>query len=243
LALVLALGWGVAAWRLRRPRLAALAAGIGVLGGWWVTFGLLTATPRQLPERLPLLALGLVLLAGLGGGVAARWRGAGPVLAALGALAVGWWMAGAPRTGADLQRAAPVLAGIAGAAFLLALRMRGGAIAAVVAGALLAGLAAAAAPGPGMVLGAAVLGAALGAIPRAGAGPLAALPVAGAVAALGAMPVIARGAAADWAAASASLLAVLFAPVVVRWLPPSLGLAGAAAISAAPAVAVSFFLR
>jgi hypothetical protein len=242
-AFLLALGWGLAAWRLRRPRLAALAAGIGVLAGWWVTFGLLTATPRQLPERLPLLALGLVLLAGLGGGIAARWRVAGPALAALGAIGVGWWMAGAPRTGADLSRAAPVLAGIAGAALLLALRVRGGAMAAVVAGALLGGLAAAAAPGPGVVLGAAVLGAALGALGQGAGGPLAALPLAGAVAALGALPLVARGAPADWAGAAAPLLAALAGPLLARWLPARLGAAGGAALAATPAVAISFFLR
>lgn len=242
-AFVLALGWGFAASRLRCPRLAALAAGLGVLAGWWITFGLLTASPRQLPERLPVLAFGLVLLPGIGAGVAARWRSAGLLVAALGAVGAGWWMAGAPLTGADLRRALPVLAGVAGAALLLAVRIRGGAMAAAVAGALLAGLAAAGAPGPGVVLGAAVLGAALGALRWGMAGSLAAMPLAGAVAALGALPVIARSGAADWAAGAAPLLAAGLGPLLARWLPAWLGAAGGGALAATPAVAVAFFLR
>ncbi|MGG5812003.1 hypothetical protein, partial [Falsiroseomonas sp. CW058] len=107
LAVALAGGW------LRRPRLAALAGGIGVLGGWWLTFGLLTATPRQLAERLPLLMLAMVLAAGLGGGAVARWRWLAVPLALAGAAAAGWWMAGAPLVAADLRRAAPVLASVA----------------------------------------------------------------------------------------------------------------------------------
>lgn len=244
LAFAVALGWALAALRLR-PRLVALAAGLGVLAGWWLTFGLLTATPRQLPERLPLLALGLVLLAGLGSGLAARGRGAGLALAATGAAAAGWWMAGAPATAADLRRAAPVLAGVAAAALLLALRGTGRWSPSVAAAALLAGLVGAAAPGPWVVLGAALLAACLGAVAvrPPSAAPLGVLPAAGAVAALGVLPVLARGGGADWAAALAPLAALGLGPLLARALPWKVGEPLAAALAAAPFVGISFFLR
>jgi hypothetical protein len=239
------LALGVALLARRRVRLAALAAGVGILAGWWTTFGLLTASPRQLPERLPLLALFLVLVAGLGGAVSARWRWAGPLVAALGAFGAGWWMAGAPLVAPDLARAAPVLAGIAALTFLPAMRIEGrgrGVAAALV---LLAALIAAAAPGPGLVLGAAVLGATLGALAGRGVpqGVLAALPLAGAVAGLAAIPVIGRGAAADWVAAASPGIALWLAPVLARRLPSWLGVPGAVLLAAVPPVAVSFFLR
>ena len=122
-ALVAALGLALAGRVLRQPWLAGLAAGVGLLLGWWWIFGTLTASPRQLPERLPLLALGLLGFAGLGC-MMSRWA-AGRVIAAMGGvLATGWWMAGAPLTVADLLAALPVLAGVAtGAA--LALRQAG----------------------------------------------------------------------------------------------------------------------
>ncbi len=245
LAFLVAACMAFGASRLRRPRLAALAAGAGVLGGWWATFGLLTATPRQLPERLPLLALALLVLAGLGGAAAARWRAAGPLLTAAGALGAGWWMAGAPLHGADLPRAMPVLAGVAGAAFVLAMRGGGRGIALTAVGSGFAGLLGAAAPGPGVVLGAGLLGAALGsaAVRPAPAGSLAALPLAGGLAALVAMPVVARGGAADWAAAAAPVAAVLLGPAVAPFLPRGAGEAVGAALVALPLVALSFFLR
>jgi hypothetical protein len=244
LAFAVALGWALAALRLR-PRLVVMAAGLGVLAGWWLTFGLLTATPRQLPERLPLLALGLVLLAGFGSGVPVRGRGVGLALTALGAAAAGWWMAGAPMTGADLRRAAPVLAGVAAAALLLALRGTGRWRSAVAAGALLAGLVGAAAPGPWLVLGAALLAACLGAaaIGPGPATPVGALPAAGAVAALAALPVLARGTGADWAAALVPVAALGLGPVLARALPWRMHEALAATLAAGPLVAVSFFLR
>lgn len=238
-ALAVALGAGAMA----RPRIAALAAGIGALAGWWLSFGLLTATPRQLPERLPLLMLGLVLLAGFGGGLVARWRWLAVPLAALGALGAGWWMAGAPLVLADLRRAAEVLLLVGGFALALVWRGEGRWNGGLAAAALLAGLWVAAAAGPQTVLGAVLLAAALGALPAAGGTRLGALPLMAGVAALAALPVIARGAPADWAAALAPGLALWLGPALGGWLPrraaPLLG----PALAAAPAVLAAFLLR
>src|SRR5512137_1381022 len=134
-ALLAALGARAA----RRPALVAAASGIGVLAGWWFAFGLITASPRQLPERLPVLMLALVVATPLAARLAARWRWAAWPLATLGALWVGWWMAGAPRIWPDLQRAAPVLAGVILATLLLAARAAPRWAMPVAAAALLAG--------------------------------------------------------------------------------------------------------
>jgi hypothetical protein len=214
-ALLAALGARAA----RRPALLAVAAGIGVLAGWWFAFGLITATPRQLPERLPVLMLALVVATPLVARLASRWRWAAWPLAALGALWVGWWMAGAPRVWPDLERAAPVLAGATLATLLLAARGAPRWAMPVAAAALLAGLIAAMPPGPPRLLGAVVAAASLAALAAgrsAGVHPaLAALPVAGALAALGAVPLVARGVASDWAAAAA--------PFAALWLGAPLG--------------------
>jgi hypothetical protein len=248
-ALLAALGAALAGRALRRPALAGAAAGIGILAGWWATFGLLTATPRQLPERLPLLMLVLVVFAPLAGLAARRWPPAGVPLAALGALGAGWWMAGAPLVVPDLARAAPVLAGVAAGALVLLLAMRARWAAPVAAAVLLGGLAAAALPGPQAVLGAALLAAAAAAsaMPpgRGGAAhpALAALPAAAAIAALGAIPLLARGAPADWAAAAAPFAALLVgAPAGFR-LGGHGGAAAGAALAGSGAAAVAFLLR
>ncbi|WP_240048411.1 hypothetical protein, partial [Crenalkalicoccus roseus] len=105
LALAAALLWAGAGRALRRPDLAALGAGVGLAAGWVLTLGLITASPRQLPERLPLLALaaaGAGLLLALPGGGRGRVAGAGAVLALL---AAAWWLAGAPLASPDLRRA------------------------------------------------------------------------------------------------------------------------------------------
>ena len=94
LALGGSLGVAAAGRALRRPWLGALAAGVGLLLGWWGIFGLLTASPRQLPERLPLLAVALLGFAALGA-AAPRRPLVGLLAAAAGAMAAGWWMAGA----------------------------------------------------------------------------------------------------------------------------------------------------
>lgn len=214
-ALLAALAAGAA----RRPPLVAAAAGIGVLAGWWFAFGLITATPRQLPERLPVLMLALVVATPLAARLAARWHWAAWPLAALGALWVGWWMAGAPRIGPDLERSAVVFAGTALATLLLAARGAPRWAMPVAAMVLLAGFLAAMPPGPPRLLAAVVAASGLAALLSGKGGGvhpvLAALPVAGALAALGALPLIARGTAADWAAAAA--------PFAALWLGAPLG--------------------
>jgi hypothetical protein len=239
-----ALGVALAARALRRPLAGGAAAGIGVLAGWWFAFGLLTATPRQLPERLPLLALVLAVGAPLLGAAARRRPWLAVPGAVLGALWVGWWMAGAPRSVPDLARAAPVLGGVAAAALALALASAPRWAGPVAAAATLAGLLAAPLPGPYAVLGLALLAATLGAaaVPAAGA-PLAGLPVAGALAALAAIPVMARGAPADWAVAAAPLAVLLAGAPLGARLSPGLGAPAGAALAGGLCAAVAFLLR
>lgn len=203
-AFMVALAVGAAGRLLRRPGLGAVAAAAGLLAGWWWTMGLLTASPRQLPERLPVLAAGLLLLSL--GAMAAHARSARMAVAVAGALATGWWMAGAPKTGADAMAALPVLAGVALLALLL-LRQPAAWSAPLAALGLLAALVLVRLPGPGMVLAAVVVAAAAGAL---AAGPLAGMAMAGAMAALASLPVLARGTLVDWAAAAA--------PVVALWV-------------------------
>jgi hypothetical protein len=230
IAAALALGLALAGWKLRLAWLAGVAAGIGVLGGWWFGLGLLTASPRHLAERLPLLVLVLVLVAPLGG--ARRWL-AWPALLA-GALWAGWWMGGGPRWWPDMQRAAPAILGIAAATLLLARLPAPRWALPVAAAALLGGLLAAGLPGPHVMLAAALLAAtAAFVIPSRGGDPaLSALPVAGALAALAALTVLARGSPADWAAAAAPLAVVIGA----RFGPLGGGAAGGLALLAALAL-------
>ncbi|MGX9963766.1 hypothetical protein ACVFYP_10580 [Roseomonas sp. F4] len=189
-----------------------LALGAGVLAGWWWLFGALPASPRQLPERLPLLALAMLLLVGLG----VVWRRMpARLLPGLGVLGAGWWMAGAPRNLADLAQAAPVLILVALYALLALRATRGAAV--LAAGLLWAGLALAGPPGPAPLLALALLGSSLG----AAAGPpgtrLATLPFAAALAALAALPVLARGMAVDWAVALLPLAALLLWPRILTF--------------------------
>ncbi|MBK1661842.1 hypothetical protein CKO45_26985, partial [Paracraurococcus ruber] len=100
-ALLPVLAWAGLFRLLRRPDWAALGAGLGLAVGWAAVLGLVTGTPRQLPERLPgpvlagLAVAALLLLAGRGRGVAAG------LAIALAALATAWWLAGGPLTQAD----------------------------------------------------------------------------------------------------------------------------------------------
>lgn len=249
LAFLVALGAPLLARWLRWPHLVAVAAGLGVLAGWWLTFGLLTATPRQLPERLPLLVLVMVLATPALGMAARRWRGLELPAALLGACWVGWWMAGAPRVPADLARGWPVLGGVAAAALLLALRSAPGWAGPLATASLFAGLAAAALPGPQLVsasvLLAAALGAALAQAWRGGGatGPLSALPLAGGIAALAAIPVLARGAPADWTAAAAPLAALLLGAPAGARMGGRLGAPIGAALVGATATLVAFLVR
>ena len=242
-----------AAWLGRaagRPLLGAAAVGIGVLAGWWFAFGVLTASPRQLPERLPLLMLGLVLAAPLFG-AAARWRvWLALPLAAAGALWAGWWMAGAPMVLPDLSRAAPVLAGVAIATLLLALSGGPRWAGPLAASALFAGLQLAPLAGPYRLLGGVLLAAAaMAALVRPGKGKMAhpvltALPLAGALAALAAIPVVARGAASDFAVAAAPLAALLLgAPAGTRLAGRRWGALVGAGLAGGSMACVAFLLR
>ncbi|WP_203072687.1 hypothetical protein [Falsiroseomonas ponticola] len=234
----------------RRPALAALAAAAGLLAGWWWTMGLVTASPRQLPERLPLLAAALLLLAALGIAAARGGRFAGLATMGAGALATGWWMAGAPRTGADLAASLHVLAAVTALALLL-LRRDAAWSAPAAALVLLAALVLARLPGPGVVLGVAAAGAALGgALAGALAGPAArrapllpAMPLAGGMAALAALPVLARGAAADWAAAAAPVLLLWAAPLLGRVLPVRIPAAALSALGGLAGLGGVWLLR
>ena len=208
--LVVALGWAGLFRLLRRPELAGLGAGLGLAVGWVLTLGLLTGSPRQLPERLPALAVGGVLV-GLVLVLAGRRGWLGAVLAALGVFGAAWWLAGGPLTQADLRRVGIVLLALAalGAAVLLALR---GPVPAAAAMALLAaGLWLFGPPGPWFVLALVGVAAALGALP---AGPWGSAGPAGGdrARALAAGPVLARGGAADWLMAAAPLAALWIGP-------------------------------
>jgi hypothetical protein len=247
LAFAVALGLGVLARLLRRPLPCGIAAGAGVLAGWWLTFGLLTASPRQLPERLPALALMLLLAAILLLPPARRWPRLGLPATLLGALLGGWWMAGAPLVRADLARGAAELAAVAAATVLLACAPGPRWAGFAAASALLGGLLLAPMPGPQAVLAAVLVAATLGALaapPRpGGSAALAALPVAGAIMAVAALPAMARGAPADWAVAAAPLLtAALGIPLGAR-LGGGLGAALGAVLAATGCGIIAFLIR
>ncbi len=208
-ALALALGWaGLCRWR-GRPLTAGLGLPLAALLGVALLLGVTLASPRQLAERLPVLALAAAVLA-----LPLAWGRRGWLALLLGLLAAGftgWWMAGGPLTEADLLRAAP-----AGLALLLLVPLVQlesappwrGVLAAV---ALLAGLLASGIPGPWVMLGLILLSAGFGQ-QVAGGGAMpdpARLSFAMLLAALVAGPLLARGAAADWAAALAPLAPLL----------------------------------
>jgi hypothetical protein len=226
LALVVALAWAGLLRALRRPDLAALGAGIGLAAGVVMTLGMVPGSPRQLPERLPLLALGGALL-GLVLAVAGARRGVlAAGLVAIGLSAGAWWLVGAPMPGPDLRRGTLALASIAALLVGLALALRGPWQAAYAAAILAAGLWLSAPFGPWLVLAVIVLGAALGGVV---AGPLwaapARLPVALGLGALLAGPVIARGSALDWTIGAGPVLALLVVPLIEaefpgRWARP-----------------------
>ena len=250
LAFVVALAVGLVGRWMRRPPPPGLAAGVGALAGWVFTFGLPTASPRQLPERLPLLLLALVALTPVLGRVARRWRWLGLPLAVLCAIGVGWWMSGAPLILPDLRRAALPLAGIAAAALLLALLAREAWAAPVATSVLLLGFMGAALRGPHMLLGGALFAAALGAslvLPgRSGSGPnaaLANLPVAGTLAALAALPVIARGSGPDWAAGLSPLLALAVGAPIGASVSRRLGAPLGALLAGVASALLAFFMR
>jgi hypothetical protein len=241
-ALLAAAAWAVALRLARRADLAAAAAGVGLAVGWSVTLGLITASPRQVPERLPLLALAAVLGA-VGFAASPRLRRAWPAATVLAALLAGWWMAGAPRTWPDLRRAAPVGLGVAAVAAWLALRgLRDAWWSLAAAVALATGLLAARVFGPAPWLALAAAAAAAGAlVGRSGFGFAAAMPFALGLAALAAVPAVARGGAADWAAVAAPALVLALGPMLSARLGARFGPPFAWALVAAPAVLAAWW--
>lgn len=225
---------------VRRPWIAAPAAAIGLAAGFVAVTGVVSASSRQLGERLPMLAL-LALAAGL---AAALPRRAAPLLAGLaGVLAGAWWMVGAPLHPDTLRQAAPVALGLAGAMALAA--WRGGGPAMLPAwGALAAGVALAGARGPHVAFALAGMGAAAAAVLGQGLGPLAArLPLGMALVGVAAVPVLARGAPADAAAAAAAALALLVGPALGRRLPGRFGAWAGPVLAALPAILAAALLR
>jgi hypothetical protein len=186
--------------------------------GWALILGLPFASPRQLAERLPLLAtvafaaalLLSLLAAGRAWGLA---LGVGLLLAA-GA----WWLAGAPMAASDLRRAlVPALAiGAASAVASLELRSPPRALASFAL--MLAAVWILRPAGPWFALAAAGVAAAVGALPATRGAPpwtaAAALPPALALAGLAAGPILARGAAPDWTAGATSFAALSLGPVL-----------------------------
>jgi len=210
-ALAAALILGGLARAFGRPALATAAAGIGVATGWVLVLGVLVASPRQLPERLPLLAM-----AAAAGGVALAAAGFRPwtwVAAMLAALAGAWWLGGAPLVAADVARAGIPLVGLALFATLTLLALDGPLVATLAAAALCAALLLSAPFGPWLLLGASLLAAATGSLAGGFAWPPGArLGPALALTALGAGPILARGAPADWLAAATVPAALWLAP-------------------------------
>lgn len=219
LALVVALAWSGLLRLLRRPDLAALGAGLGIAAGAVLTLGAVPGSPRQLPERLPLLLLagtGLGLLLLLLGG---QGRRAGLAVAGtmLGLLAGAWWLAGAPLVLPDARRGTLLLLGLAVLLPMLALALRGPLPAAAAAAVLAAGLWLAAPAGPWLVLALVVLGGVAGGLAGGTGWPAAArLPVALALGGVLAGPVIARGAAPDWTVAAGPVAVLWVAPVIAE---------------------------
>lgn len=229
-----------AARLLKRPRLAGAAAGIGLVAGLAVVLGLFLATPRQLAERLPLLAV-IGLVAGAMASLPQRALAAAGVV--LGLAGGAWWMAGAPLYGPNLVRILPV-----GAALLVGMALawwRGGQAMPVACAwlGLAAALMAAASRGPQGVLALAGAGAVIGAaLPGAAFGPASRLTHAVVLGGVAALPLLARAAPADIACAAAPALALLAGPVVGARLPGAVAWLGPA-IAALPAVAVAYAAR
>lgn len=209
LALLAALAWaGFFRWR-RRPAFGGLGLPIAALIGVTALLGVVNASPRHLAERLPMVALGALLVAAPLGLWTPRWLVA--ALTWAGAAFCGWWMAGAPLVEPDLLRATSVILPLwllVPVVMVEAASPWRGSLAAV---ALAAGLVASAVPGPWLLLALILAGAALGQQMAGGAqAPASArLPLGMLMAALIGGPILARGAPADWAAALAPLMPLL----------------------------------
>jgi hypothetical protein len=224
----------------RAPRLASLAAALALAAGFVAVSGVIVASPRQLAERLPMLAL-IAFAAAVA--ISVRWRWLRMAAGIAGVLAGAWWMAGAPLHPDTVLRAAPVAAGLAAAMGLAAWR-RGGAGLVVAWAVLAAGLALAAARGPHAAFALAGLGAVLGAAPGRGLGLAAArLPLGVALVGVAAVPILGRAAPADWVAGAAPALALLVGPWIGARLPRRIGPWLGPALAAAPALLAVLLLR
>ncbi len=249
----------LAAWLLGRllgsTRLQAAAGGLALCAGWGVALGLAIA-PHMPAERLPMLAA-VALAAGLAVDLSGRAAGlAGFVLA----LALGWWLAGAPRSDAAAGLVLPEMACLA-LAVLLALRVlrapRSRWSCAAAALALWGALAVARVPGVWTGLALVLLVAGLGSVgaPRGtAAGRLPAparlpmtvrLPMAAGLAGLAGLVVLALGRLGRGGVSRVDLAAL--APLLAIWATPRLaarlpwfGGAGGALAAAALAVAVAW---
>lgn len=221
LAFAVALAWGGLLRLLHRPGLGGLGAGIGLAAGVALTLGSLGASPRQLPERLPLLLLAGTAWAMLLELITDGGRRVLPLAlgAALAVLAGAWWLAGAPMAAADLRRGAMTLLGLAVLLGALLVVLRGPWPAAAAAGLLLANLWVAAPVGPWVPLAAVLLAASLGALVAAADWEMPArLPLALGLGALAAGPVLARGVALDWIAGAGPVLLLWAVPVLAERL-------------------------
>ena len=214
-ALAAALAWVALLRLLNRRDLAAFGAALGLAVGWALTLGLPLASPRQLAERLPLLALAgfaaALLLTLLAAG-----RAWGIALGAALLLAAGaWWLAGAPMAAVDVRRVLVAILALGALSALACLELRSPSRAAVAFALMLAAVWIARPAGPWSVLAAAGAAAALGGLPAGAPWSVAAAsPVALALAGLAAGPVLARGAAFDWTAGAAPFAALSLGPAL-----------------------------
>lgn len=233
LALLLALP------RATRPA----AVGAGLLAGVLWLLPAIWPSPRQVPERLPVLAAGLLvlpLLLTLPRLPPAAVRGVALLVAA-------WWMAGAPLRLADVSAAAVPLGAMAAAGLWCALRPPGPLPVAGIGLALTAALLVGGWAGgmPAALAAAAALVALVGVMRRA-VGPAADAALCGLLIALAAMPAMTRGLTLDWLVVAAGLLALLFGragAIAIRgvFTPPAAGLLGPVA-AALPALGVAAWL-
>jgi hypothetical protein len=216
------LGLTLAARMLRAGMLAIVAAGTGVFAGWCVALGgAWIMAPHSLPERLPALAAGAVLIGFATLRVAPRRGWIGLVAAAL---AAGWWLAGAPRSHASLLVVWPTALGVA-AAILLAghpvLARRLGPFSVAAAGlALAASLHVAGAPVPWTTLALTTGLAGLPLVVLPGAAGLVLLPLATDIAATAAGADLTIGRLARGGLSAIDVAAV--SPLIVLWLAPAL---------------------
>lgn len=109
-ALVLALAGRMMRW----PVAASAAGGLGVAAGWFsMSLAPFSLEPRLLADRLFVLGLGFTVVSLLAGRIAGSRAVALALLVS--ALGCGWWLAGGPRSRADLLIVWPIALGLAAA--------------------------------------------------------------------------------------------------------------------------------